>query len=139
MNTFLLRSILSVMSHYYHNMEVFQVNHHRIKHLSVGRYEAFLKRKRTPLHSQYEKTALRLFTTNKFLPSENEMLSLIRNALLKICLIRNINPNKVMQSWQINGKKDYSHNIASCCLHNTSIFNHMNSLSQSNLKKNYLS
>lgn len=127
------------MSHYCHNMEVFQVNHHRIKHLSVGRYEVFLKRKRTPLHSQYEKTALRLFITNKFLPSENEMLSLKRNAPLKISLIRNINPNKVIQSWQINGKKHYSHNITSCCIYNTSILDDMNSLPQSNLKKNYLS
>lgn len=119
-------------------MEVFLVNHHRIKHLSVGWCEAFLKRKRTPLHSKHENTTLRLFTTNKFLPSENEMLSVIRNAPLKISLIRNINPNKAIQSWQINGKKHYSHNVASHHLH-TSILDHRNPLPQSNLKKNYLS
>lgn len=54
------------------------------------------------------------------------MLSLTRNAPLKISLIRNFNLNKVIQSWQINSKSPIV--MTSCCLHNTSILDHMKGL-----------
>lgn len=81
---------------------------------------------------------LQLLTTNKLLSSENEMLPWISSASLQISLIRNINTNKAIQSWQFNDKRHYSHNITSCCLHNTSILDHKHSSLQTNVKMNYL-